>query len=173
MEWVERLAAAVDWEPYDLDIEWERAESRLGTSLPSDFKRFCEVFGRGHFSDYLTVYSSAGGGAVGVVESLEGDWRTIEQHPVVTNNYKPYGLYRPGGTGILSWGVTATACDLAWLVEDGVAPDDWQVLARCDASDWKRHDLTMSEFAYRTLLDESFDSGVAGLVEPSYLPEGE
>lgn len=72
-EWVGRLAAAVDWEPRDLGIEWERVESRLGTPLPSDFKRFCEIFGRGHFSDYLTVYSSSGGGRAEVVESLEDD----------------------------------------------------------------------------------------------------
>lgn len=94
----------------------------------------------------------------------------IEQHPIVADNHKPYGLYRPGRTGVLPWGVTATACNLAWLVEDGVAPDDWPVLVRCDANDWKRHGLTMSEFTYRILLDESFDFGIAGL-EVSYLPE--
>ncbi|MEU2110737.1 SMI1/KNR4 family protein [Streptomyces sp. NPDC019507] len=33
----------------------------MGTTLPSDYKEFCGVFGGGYFCDFLNVYCGRGG----------------------------------------------------------------------------------------------------------------
>jgi hypothetical protein len=56
MDWVAMLAEAVEWRSLELDISWNELEANLGSPFPMDFKRFCEVFGRGEFCDGLVVY---------------------------------------------------------------------------------------------------------------------
>lgn len=38
------------------DADWAEVESRLGTALPSDYKRMVETFGDGAFDGYLDLY---------------------------------------------------------------------------------------------------------------------
>ncbi|MFE5484654.1 SMI1/KNR4 family protein [Streptomyces sp. NPDC056527] len=57
IDWVERLVLITGWaEPAQRpDVDWAEVESRLGTTLPSDYKRMVETFGEGAFDGYLDL----------------------------------------------------------------------------------------------------------------------
>ncbi|MEU6759746.1 hypothetical protein [Streptomyces sp. NPDC046685] len=54
-DWMERLRLITGWTQPDQrpDVEWAEMESRLGTALPSDYKRMVETFGEGAFDAFL------------------------------------------------------------------------------------------------------------------------
>ena len=55
VDWMERLIRITGWtQPARRpDVDWTEVESRLGTALPSDYKRMVEMFGVGAFDGYL------------------------------------------------------------------------------------------------------------------------
>lgn len=157
MTWVDRLMTAVNERPRGLAVDWPRIEFRIGGALPTGYREFCERFGSDEFCEYLTVYASRGGADSELAQSREAK-QIVEQHPVAMKGYRPYGLHQPGhAVGILQWGASSQGGEFAWLADDSKEPDAWSVLAREDAGGWRRYDMSMSEFAYRLLVDESFE----------------
>ncbi|MFE7212214.1 hypothetical protein ACFY0A_28430 [Streptomyces sp. NPDC001698] len=57
VDWMERLIRITGWtQPARRpDVDWAEVESRLGTVLPSDYKRMVETFGEGAFDGYLDL----------------------------------------------------------------------------------------------------------------------
>lgn len=57
VDWTERLRQITGWtQPAQRpDVDWATMESRLGTALPSDYKRMVETFGEGAFDGYLDL----------------------------------------------------------------------------------------------------------------------
>lgn len=57
VDWLERLIRITGWtQPAQRpDLDWAEVESRLGTPLPSDYKRMVETFGEGAFDGYLRL----------------------------------------------------------------------------------------------------------------------
>ncbi|MFJ5723148.1 SMI1/KNR4 family protein [Streptomyces sp. NPDC093149] len=57
VDWVERLIRVTGWaRPAQRpDMPWAEVESRLGTALPSDYKRMVQTFGEGSFDGYLDL----------------------------------------------------------------------------------------------------------------------
>ncbi|KOV76608.1 MULTISPECIES: SMI1/KNR4 family protein [unclassified Streptomyces] len=57
VDWVERLIRITGWTrpARRPDVDWAKVESRLGTVLPSDYKRMVETFGVGAFDGYLDL----------------------------------------------------------------------------------------------------------------------
>lgn len=163
-----RLAEAVDWRPLDLDVAWSDVEESLGSPLPTDFKRFCEVFGRGTFCDGLVVYSTDGGSAHDLLEELAGSRQIAETvHPF---RLDPHGLYVKGGTGYLQWGEITQGHSLYWLAGPG-DPDAWPVMMNAETGEWETFDVSMSEFVFRVFTDEDFGYTIARLIErPFYRP---
>ncbi|WP_415951586.1 SMI1/KNR4 family protein [Streptomyces sp. KLOTTS4A1] len=55
VDWMQRLIRITGWtQPARRpDLDWAEVESRLGTALPSDYKRMVETFGEGAFDGYL------------------------------------------------------------------------------------------------------------------------
>ncbi|MFF5970106.1 hypothetical protein ACFY7C_01125 [Streptomyces sp. NPDC012769] len=55
VDWVERLGRITGWARPDRrrDVDWAEVETRIGTALPSDYKRMVEMFGKGAFDGYL------------------------------------------------------------------------------------------------------------------------
>ncbi|MFJ9576268.1 hypothetical protein ACIRQF_07785 [Streptomyces sp. NPDC101191] len=55
VDWMERLRRITGWTQSDQrpDMDWAEMESRLGTALPSDYKRMVETFGEGAFDGFL------------------------------------------------------------------------------------------------------------------------
>ncbi|MFF1917345.1 hypothetical protein ACFVYE_38490 [Streptomyces sp. NPDC058239] len=57
VDWMERLIQITGWtQPAQRpDVHWAEVESRLGTALPTDYKRMVETFGEGSFDAYLNL----------------------------------------------------------------------------------------------------------------------
>ncbi|MDX2564417.1 SMI1/KNR4 family protein [Streptomyces sp. TX20-6-3] len=57
IDWMERLRLITGWTQPDRrpDMDWAETESRLGTALPSDYKRMVETFGKGAFDGFLDL----------------------------------------------------------------------------------------------------------------------
>ncbi|MFC7014847.1 SMI1/KNR4 family protein [Streptomyces viridiviolaceus] len=57
VDWVERLIRITGWTlpAQRPDVDWAEVESRLGTALPSDYKRMVETFGSGAFDAWLDL----------------------------------------------------------------------------------------------------------------------
>ncbi|MEV0695513.1 SMI1/KNR4 family protein [Streptomyces sp. NPDC050388] len=57
VDWMERLRRITGWtQPAQRpDVDWAEVESRLGTALPSDYKRMVETFGEGAFDGFLNL----------------------------------------------------------------------------------------------------------------------
>ncbi|MET9429599.1 MULTISPECIES: SMI1/KNR4 family protein [unclassified Streptomyces] len=57
VDWVRRLIRITGWtQPAQRpDVDWAEVESRLGTALPSDYKRMVETFGEGAFDGWLDL----------------------------------------------------------------------------------------------------------------------
>lgn len=157
MDWVRRIAAAVEWTPLRLHISWDEIERELGTRLPHDFKEFCETFGRGQFSEWLNVYSSAGGaehvvvGKLAFLRSLGADLSEL---------LEGYELFSSEQAGVIPWGSCEQGSAYYWLA-NGDDPDRWPVMCLMETGGWARYEMTMSEFSYRLIADANFDIGYA------------
>lgn len=57
-DWLERLIRITGWtRPVQQpDARWAEVESRLGTTLPTDYKRMVNTFGKGAFDAWLSLY---------------------------------------------------------------------------------------------------------------------
>ncbi|MEU2246994.1 hypothetical protein [Streptomyces sp. NPDC019224] len=57
VDWVDRLIRITGWAgpPRRPDVDWGEVEARLGTALPSDYKRMVTTFGNGAFDAYLSL----------------------------------------------------------------------------------------------------------------------
>lgn len=172
MSWVSRIADAVEWRSIDVDISWEVIEARLGTALPTDYKELCRCFGVGEFSEYLHVYGAPGGADSQIVNNLASLWRTLEKYPFTRDSFAPYGLYRPGGRGLIPWAMSVTAAEFYWVADAEVPPEDWPVVAREEDGPWQCLPMSAPECLFRVLTDVTFEEfTIAHLVErPSFTP---
>ncbi|MDT0326978.1 SMI1/KNR4 family protein [Nocardiopsis lambiniae] len=169
MSWVGRIVDAVEWEPRDIDIAWDVIEERLGTPLPADYKELCRCFGVGEFSGYLHVYGSPGGTDSQLVDRSAALWRVLEEHSAAEDVFGPYGVYRPGGKGLIRWGMSVTAAEFCWAADAKAPPEDWPVVAREEAGDWQLLPMSASECLFRVLTDVTFeDFTVADMVDPPF-----
>ncbi|WP_330248020.1 MULTISPECIES: SMI1/KNR4 family protein [unclassified Streptomyces] len=58
VDWMERLRRITGWTlpAQRPDVDWAEVESRLGTALPSDYRRMVETFGEGAFDGFLDLH---------------------------------------------------------------------------------------------------------------------
>ncbi|MFE9023752.1 hypothetical protein ACFYNL_34995 [Streptomyces sp. NPDC007808] len=58
LDWMERLRGITGWTGPDRrpDIDWTGTQARLGTALPSQYKRMVETFGEGAFDGFLSLH---------------------------------------------------------------------------------------------------------------------
>ncbi|MFI6575026.1 SMI1/KNR4 family protein [Nocardiopsis sp. NPDC050513] len=123
----------------------------------------------GEFSEYLHVYGAPGGADSQIVDNLASLWRTLEKYPFTRDSFNPYGLYRPGGQGLIPWAMSVTAIEFYWAADAEVPPEDWPVVARTEASSWQRLPMSASECLFRVLTDVTFEEfTIADQVERPY-----
>ena len=133
-----------------------RSKAELGARLPTDYKEICEAFGKGEFNGCLEVFSTDGGTSLKLLDHLASVRRSLEMDPLIEEEYLPYRLFVPGQGGLLQWGGSVPTDQFYWLTETD-SPENWSVLARAESDPWHRYDMSMSEFLYRSLMDQEFD----------------
>lgn len=151
--WPDAVIAVTGWDITRLrKVDWADVEARLGTPLPTDYKRLAEMFGHGAFDEYLELLvPGARPISSDIVRSAElsGDWARASG-----GVWEPYEAY-PAPGGLLEWGHSEQRDQFFWLTE-GRDPDRWPILALSDIPDsWVRFDGTTAEFIYRMLTDRN------------------
>jgi hypothetical protein len=152
--WVDSLLRATDRDTRNAVQPWAEIEAELGTELPGDYKRLCQAFGVGEFSQVVSVLCAD----ETRVADLLRIWRRLLANDDSTDGpFAPYRIHRPGTTGgLVPWGVSRAADRYYWQVTDGPV-DAWPVLAKMeDAEDWDRYEMCATEFLYRILTDPGF-----------------
>ncbi|MGW0777625.1 hypothetical protein ACWD01_29160 [Streptomyces sp. NPDC002835] len=150
--WVDGVVAVTGWDTTRVRaVDWVAVETRLGTALPSDYKRLAELFGAGAFDGYLQLQVPD---AVSESEDIVrhtvwlGEWARTHGSELWT----PYEVY-PAPGGLLKWASSEQADEFYWLTEDP-DPDRWPVLVTEDIPDsWVRFDGTTAEFVHRMLTE--------------------
>jgi hypothetical protein len=166
--WIDRLAAAVAWQPLDIRTAWEPIESELGTRLPQDYKTFCEAFGPGQFSGCVSVFPGTGDEGRSLVSQMATLRKMAHKHPVVRSQYLPYRLFLPEEGGLIQWGETELGSTFYWLTDER-DPDRWPIVAMPECGGWRRFDLSMSEFLFHGLTDtEIAEFTLADAVAPPF-----
>ncbi|MFD7691372.1 hypothetical protein [Streptomyces sp. NPDC059781] len=151
--WVDRVVALTGWETTRVrTVGWAAVEARLGTALPSDYKRLIEIFGGpGAFDDYVQLQvPDAHVESMDIVRHTEwlGEWARTEG----SHLRDPYPVY-PAAGGVLKWAGTEQAEEFYWLTGDP-DPDKWPVLAHGELREsWIRFNGTTAEFIHHMLTD--------------------
>lgn len=170
--WVQRVVELTGWEPLEMSVDWEGIEGGLRFPLPVDYEELFETFGGGVFSD--SVYFL--GSDEGLVFDFLTQWRVAlsvdqEAGAAGVSVVEPYGIYAPGGKGLVPWGSTEWADEYFWRV-DADKPAEYPILARAEDGEWHRYAMSTSEFLYRVLSDADFQPfGVAQYaLNPTFEP---
>ncbi|MBL1087983.1 MULTISPECIES: SMI1/KNR4 family protein [Streptomyces] len=150
--WVGGVVAVTGWDASGRHtVDWAETEARLGTPLPSDYKRLVDLFGDGAFDGYLQLHVP---GSCFKSTDLVRQTAWLSEWASATSSalWEPYELY-PAPGGLLQWASSEQADAFFWLTE-GTDPDRWPILITEDTHDsWVRFDGTTTEFLYRMLTD--------------------
>ncbi|MEU9700610.1 hypothetical protein [Streptomyces sp. NPDC047981] len=165
--WVDRIVGRLPWSPLALEISWGEIEEELQCSLPGDFKELCETFGRGVFSGFLEIASSAGGADLELLRQWRSLRRIVEVNPFAAADLERYGVYRFGSRGLLPWADTYSECQIYWLASNEPS-ERWPIVVQDSEGDWSEFAMSASEYVFRTLTDEEFRFGVAKYGPPYF-----
>ncbi|MEU5011196.1 hypothetical protein AB0G35_13025 [Streptomyces sp. NPDC021749] len=150
--WVDGIVAVTGWDASGVrTVDWADVEARIGTPLPSDYKRLVDIFGDGAFDEFLQLHvPDAYFKSSDIIRHTE--WLSGWTRARRSRLWEPYELYPVPG-GLLQWASTEQADQFFWLT-DGADPDRWPILITEDIPDsWVRFDGTTTEFIYRMLTD--------------------
>ena len=144
MPWVDRLVAITGGPASPPPpTDWTNVESRLGTPLPSDYKRLVEAFGcHGLFDVFFRVCDPDG-----LIDSLQdyaGDTPAAGGLP---------GF--PLADGLIPWSDNEHHETFFWITE-GTDPDRWPVYAVNETDEGTRFECTATEFLFRQMTDPEF-----------------
>ncbi|MFD8543040.1 hypothetical protein [Streptomyces sp. NPDC059649] len=162
--WLDGIVAVTGWDASGRPaVDWAEVEARIGTSLPSDYKRLVDIFGDGAFDDYLQLHvPGAHFKTTDIVRRTE--WLSEWARARNSGLWEPYELYPTPG-GLLEWASTEQAHQFFWLTE-GTDPDRWPLFITEDIPDsWVRFDGTTTEFIYRMLTDRQHPFSTARYFE--------
>ncbi|MFF4759732.1 SMI1/KNR4 family protein [Streptomyces sp. NPDC001292] len=144
------------WEPLGISVDWAAIEGELRVPLPADYKELYEAFAGGVFSDSVYFLGRDEGIAFDFLTQWRGDL-SVDQDGRYgdVSAVDPYSVYAPGGKGLVTWASTEWGDQYCWLI-DTQRPDEYPVLARAEDNEWRRYDMSTSEFLYRVLADADF-----------------
>ncbi|MFG2249820.1 SMI1/KNR4 family protein [Spirillospora sp. NPDC048823] len=141
MPWVDRLAAITGGPSSPPPPpDWAAVESRLGTPLPSDYRRLVEVFGcDGRFDVFFRVCDP---------DELIDRWQDYAGDDPAAGGLPGFPL--PGG--LIPWSDNEHHETFFWIT-DGPDPDRWPVYAVNETDEGTRFECTATEFLFRQMTD--------------------
>ncbi|MGA6208002.1 SMI1/KNR4 family protein [Nocardia testacea] len=143
MSWVQRLVAITGGPSSPVPVPyWPAIESRLGTPLPSDYKRLVETFGcDGLFNGFFRVFHP---------EKLI--WHT-EYHARADMTFGDEHPPFPAPGGLIPWSNNEHEQTFSWITE-GPDPDRWPIYAVDSLDESARFECTATEFLFRQMTDQ-------------------
>jgi hypothetical protein len=133
--------------------QWASVESKLGLSLPSDYKDFLHSYGTGTFAAFYVIYnpfsSIEAANLLAKVETLCQQEREFKRDfPQAV----PYRIY-PERPGLLPWGGDENGNYYYWFTNG--APGAWKVISNEVRGDgFQEHGRCMTDFLCDVLTGE-------------------
>ncbi len=138
--------------PFELGTveQWASVESKLGLSLPSDYRDFHLAYGTGLFAKLYIIYNPFSAiKAANLYAQIETVCQQEREFKRDFPEAVPYRVY-PERPGILPWGGDENGNYYYWLT-DGI-PDSWQVISDEVRGDgFQEHSRCMTDFLYEVL----------------------
>jgi hypothetical protein len=135
--------------PQGAPFDWDAAEAVVGSSLPADYKAYCDAYGHGGFDNGWGWRPFAPFAQDPAHDLVSTYWRDMLADHV--REQRPF----PEPGGVLPFAI----CELKygfWWLTDG-PPDGWPVLVEDDGGTWHRFELTATEVLILALRDRLFD----------------
>jgi hypothetical protein len=129
--------------------DWSLVETKLGTSLPTDYKTYVENFGAGSFNSFLMPLSPFSAHS-NLFQALDEHYQAERSKRVnfpedQTSLVEPFLLY-PAPKGLLPWGKTANFGDFLYWQREG-PPEHWPtILYNLRDGIYETFQTTMTEF---------------------------
>ncbi|MFG2334776.1 SMI1/KNR4 family protein [Streptomyces sp. NPDC048604] len=153
---MQRVIELTGWEPLGLSVDWTAMEEELQCPLPADYKELFEAFGGGVFSESVYFLARDEGISFDFLAQWRAELSTDRDSSLGSvSAMDPYAVYAPGGKGLVTWASTEWGDQYCWLL-DAERPGEHPVLARVEDNEWRRYDMSTSEFLYRVLTDADF-----------------
>ncbi|NWF30685.1 SMI1/KNR4 family protein [Streptomyces sp. PKU-EA00015] len=144
------------WEPLGLSVDWAAVEGELQCPLPADYKELFEAFGGGVFAESVYFLARDEGISFDFLTQWRAELSTDQDSSLGSvSAMDPYTVYAPGSKGLVTWGSTEWGDQYCWLI-DARRPGEYPILARVEDNDWRRYEMSTSEFLYRVLADADF-----------------
>ncbi|PNE18751.1 hypothetical protein B1H26_13035 [Amycolatopsis sp. BJA-103] len=141
-------------------VDWGEVERRLGTSLPLDYRDFCEEFPALYFDSHITILhpgaNSIHGNLLQKGCGILGEWQHIEKMPGLD---LPYSIF-PSSGGLLPWGYDDDNGQYFWRTEGALK--DWTIVI-FESFQWWEHAGGFFDF---------WSSLVLRKISPPVLPGG-
>ncbi|MFE0733158.1 SMI1/KNR4 family protein [Streptomyces antibioticus] len=127
---IEGLARDVGIEaPRRFIVDWQRAESEIGTRLPQEYKDYVYWFGPGGFEDdFFVSVPGVENSNIEFLSNFQDEVEDLRNWNSGDRTLAPIRLFPEAG-GWLPFAVTDEGCAVFWVTE-GDDPDRWKVAAR-------------------------------------------
>jgi hypothetical protein len=154
----------------------DRAEERLGTRLPSDYREFLKTYGGGSFYEFFFAINF---GDPDGYRNIEGMMDILNANLEVDRSYPDRALHNerafPSENGLLAWGGSNNG-DFAFWRTAG-APDEWTVVLVDD--EWQHayhYEMNATQFlaswVARSIIPPCFPEDLIEADEPVFYPGG-
>jgi len=134
----------------DVDRSWTDIESRLGISLPDDYRKYIRRYGSGCIGAFIWPFNPFSKN-----ENLNLEFQVAARTRALRTSKEqfsivlPFPLYPQEG-GLLPWGATDNGDVLFWLTEG--CPNEWSVVINeARAEIYERYQSTMTDFLHNLI----------------------
>jgi hypothetical protein len=138
--------------------QWNLIQKRLGTPLPTDYKKYIDCYGTGTFNEFILPYNPfAKDDLLNLFQALDthhqASRRTQIEGDVSWSVVHPYQLF-PAPDGLLPWGTTANF-EKAFFWQVSGPPETWvTVFYNLRDGEYEVWKLTVTNFLTKLLLME-------------------
>ncbi|MFR9794587.1 SMI1/KNR4 family protein [Streptomyces sp. MS06] len=126
-----RLLCPPPEDPYLGDGTWAGLFDELGTTLPSEYVTFMDLYGAGCWNNWLRFHTPLRTGERRFLQHIESTAAGYRQLKGNRPQWYPLGIWPEPG-GFLPFANSIDGDQLGWLTE-GDSPDDWPLIV------WPRH----------------------------------
>jgi hypothetical protein len=147
---------------------WEEVVNRLSLPLPTDYRKYIELYGTGRIDKFLWILNPFSVNAnLNLFEKVRVELDALRELQA-SGEFLPYPLFPEKG-GLLPFGITDNGDVLHWLTRG--APDEWQVVVNeSRAPEYEEFRLGLADFLAQ-ILSRSAICRIFPRSFPSALPQ--
>ncbi|MET9427818.1 MULTISPECIES: histone-like nucleoid-structuring protein Lsr2 [unclassified Streptomyces] len=130
--------------------DWDEAEQSVGLCLPDDYKQVADLYGRGEFNNFITLYQPGGHEEYSLTGPMP---RRLREQIKQIWQADPYAEPLPCNVeNLLATGVTGNGDYIFWITDPVEDPDSWKITVNhAMRGGWFTFEGKISEFILAVL----------------------